>query len=57
MEDLFEPLGYLENRIEKYVLNKNKQLTLEQYFKMSDGKFSNKCGYCSAFLMKHINIY
>jgi len=34
MEDLSEPLGYLENRIKKYVLNKNKQLTLEQFFKI-----------------------
>jgi len=34
MEDLFKPLGYLENRIEKNVLNKNKELmTLLQFFK------------------------
>jgi len=33
MEDLFKPLGILENRIENNVLNKQKQLTLHQFFK------------------------
>jgi len=32
MEDLFKPLGILENRIENNVLNKQKQLTLHQFF-------------------------
>jgi len=32
MEDLFKPLDYLENRIMNNVLNKNKQLTLDQFF-------------------------
>jgi hypothetical protein len=29
----FKPLGILENRIENNVLNKQKQLTLHQFFK------------------------
>ncbi|KAL4143081.1 hypothetical protein QTP88_005452 [Uroleucon formosanum] len=33
MEDLFKPLGILENIIENNVLNKQKQLTLHQFFK------------------------
>jgi len=33
MQDLFEPLGILENRIENNVLNKRKHLTLHQFFK------------------------
>ena len=33
MEDLFKPLGILENKIENNVLNKQKQLTLHQFFK------------------------
>jgi len=33
MEDLFKPLGTLENRIENNVLNKQKQLNLHQFFK------------------------
>jgi len=33
MKDLLKPLDYLENRIENNVLKKNKQLTLDQFFK------------------------
>jgi len=33
MENLFKPLGCLENIIENNVLNKQKQLTLHQFFK------------------------
>jgi len=33
MKDLFKPPGYLENRTENNVLNKHKQLSLEQFFK------------------------
>jgi hypothetical protein len=33
MDELFKPLGVLENRIENNVLNKQKQLTLHQFFK------------------------
>ncbi|KAL4091211.1 hypothetical protein QTP88_025936 [Uroleucon formosanum] len=33
MEDLFKPLGTLENIIENNVLNKQKQLNLHQFFK------------------------
>lgn len=32
-EDLFKPLSYLENKIENIILNKHKQLTLDQFFK------------------------
>ena len=32
MEDLFKPLDILENKIENNVLNKQKQLTLHQFF-------------------------
>lgn len=32
MEDLFNPLSCLENKIENNVLNKQKRLTLDQFF-------------------------
>ena len=33
MEDLFKPLGILKNKIVNNVLNKQRQLTLHQFFK------------------------
>jgi len=33
MEHLFKPLGCLENSLENNFLNKNIQLTLDQFFK------------------------
>lgn len=32
MENLLQPLGRLKSRIEKSILNKRKQLTLDQFF-------------------------
>jgi hypothetical protein len=38
MKDLFKPLDILENIIENNVLNKQKQLTLHQFFKNNSMK-------------------